>query len=121
MSTETRIPIPGDRLRFAGKTTSWLARAATVDGRYLLCTASLFGQTVYTVCDFQNGVRGPLNVIGGGMGIKSLSGPDAAIDKTIAMLEGRAEGGHEGPYGHWHVSYRNRVPLEYMVRPGDPR
>lgn len=110
------IPRPGDRVRFDGKATSWLARQATKDNRYLLCTASLFGVTVYTILDFEEAIRGPMNVIGWGLGIETLSGPDEDIDDAIARLEGR------GPWaervGQWTVSHRNRVPLDYAVWKG---
>lgn len=40
-----------ERVRFDGKRTSWLVRAATKDGRYVLCTCSLFGRVHYTIID----------------------------------------------------------------------
>jgi hypothetical protein len=90
------------RVRFDGKRTSWLVRGATKDGRYVLCTCALFGKVHYTIVDNLLGIRGPMNVIGGGLSIFTTSGPDEAIDRAIAMLE--ADGG-------WEVSHRNRVRL----------
>lgn len=99
-----RRPHPGDRVRFDGKTTSWLAREGTSDGRYLLCTASVFGKTVYTIVDFDEQVRGPLNVVGHGMGIHTTRGPDPAIVETLDRLD--------QPGDQWCVSHRNQVPLQ---------
>jgi hypothetical protein len=100
-------PIVGDRLRFDGKSTSWLARAATKDGRYLLCTASLFGKVNYTIIDFEKDIRGPMNVIGWGLGIDSRSGPDPAIDQAIDRLQS-----DDG----WEISHRNYVRLDITHR-----
>jgi hypothetical protein len=92
---------PGDRIRFDGKRTSWLIRAQTEDGRYQVATCSMFGRVYYTVIDHHENVRGPLNVIGQGMGIFTTKGPDDAIDNTVSMLES----------GGFEVSHRNRVAL----------
>lgn len=100
-----------DRLRFDGKSTSWLVRAVNTDGRYAVATASLFGRVAYTVLDFEDGVRGPLNVIGWGMGIDTTSGPDPQIDEVIAMLDGT--GAWKG--NTFEVSHRNRVPISITV------
>lgn len=98
----------GSRLRFDGKRTSWLARAGTQDGRYLLCTCAMFGKVFYTIIDFREQVRGPMNVIGGGLGIFTISGPDPAITDAIERLES-----NEG----WEVSHRNRVRLKIPEQP----
>lgn len=99
----------GDRVQFDGKRTSWKVRAFACDGRYALATAGMFGKVLYTVMDSDEGIRGPLNVVGQGMGIFTLDGPDENIDEAIAMLEGRYP--EEIANGHWGVSHRNRVPL----------
>lgn len=93
---------PGDRLRFDGKSTSWLVRAVTTDERYAVATCSLFGAVHYTATDHIEGSRGPLNVVGGGMGVFSTRGPDEGVDDAIRLLESG---------GGWGVSHRNRVRL----------
>ncbi|GAA1812599.1 hypothetical protein [Nesterenkonia flava] len=94
---------PGDRLQFDGKRTGWLVRGITENGRYALATASMFGDVYYTIIDESAGVRGAMNIIGGGLGIKTISGPDPDIDEAIEQLE-------TGEYG-WGISHRNQVRL----------
>ncbi|HEY9371491.1 hypothetical protein [Streptomyces sp.] len=106
-------PAPGWRVRFDGKRTTWLARAATRDGRYLILTASFFGAVHYTILDFVENVRGAMDIVGYGLGIDTTSGPDPAIDKAIDML-------HGGRGGGWEVSARNRVAVNITgLRPRD--
>jgi len=111
---------PGDRLQFDGKKTSWLVRAT--DDRYALATCSLFGQVYYTIIDENAGIRGAMNIIGGGLGIFTTSGPDPAIDKAMQMLrparpwteEELAAGSRpaaDWSEGGWEISHRNRVAL----------
>ena len=107
MTTTTTRPRPGDRVRFDGKSTSWLARAATRDGRYLLLTASMFGKVYYTIIDWQQDIRGAMNVIGHGLDIFTTSGPDPAIDEAIAKLQGD----NDWHLDQWEISHRNRVSL----------
>jgi len=116
---------PGDRVRFDGKRTSWLARAGTPDGRYLLLTASFFGEVAYTIIDWERDVRGAMYVLGGGLGIETLRGPDPRIDEAISMLRPSLLAG-ESPVGAedddglrgFEVSWRNFVPLRITsVRP----
>ena len=98
------IWLPGERLQFDGKRTSWLVRATACAGRYSIATASMFGRVYYTIIDVQENVRGPLNVIGGGMGIDTISGPDDQIDEVVKRLEG-------DDLTQWEVSHRSRLPL----------
>ena len=84
--TIAQVP-PGWRLRFDDKATVWLVRAETANRRYSLATASLFGAVHYTIIDWQDGIRGPMNVIGGGLSIFTTDGYDPAIDEAIGMLE----------------------------------
>ncbi|WP_028474078.1 hypothetical protein [Nocardioides alkalitolerans] len=109
-----------DRLRFDGKATSWRVRAVSDDGRYVLATASLFGDVAYTILDWEQGVRGPLNVIGGGMGIDTTSGPDEQINKTMNMITGTDQALAAST---WEVSRRNRVPIAITrhVKAGDAK
>lgn len=100
---EGERPAVGDRVRFDGLHTSWLARAQTRDGRYLLLTAAMFGAVFYTLVDFEQNIRGAMNVIGHGLGIETKDGPDPAIDAAIAQLE--------DPHGGWEISHRNVVEL----------
>jgi hypothetical protein len=101
-------PAIGYRVRFDDKSTSWLVRAVSDDGRYTLLTCAHFGEVAYTIIDWRQGVRGAMDVLGGGMGIDTLSGPDENIDEAMDMLAGRGEF-HNGNY--WGVSRRNRVSL----------
>jgi hypothetical protein len=111
-----------DRVRFDGKRTSWRVRGHTASGRYTVVTASFFGEVAYSIIDWEDDVRGALNVIGGGMGIDTTSGPDPAIDETIGRLEegerdvAEAEAAGAISSGHWAVSHRNYVPLNITGR-----
>lgn len=91
----------GSKLWFDGKSTRWLVRANTKDGRYTLATASLFGQVHYTILDHETGRRGAMNVIGHGLSIFTTQGEDPHIDEAISMLE--------EPGKAWHLSHRNNV------------
>lgn len=110
---------PGDSVVFLQEPQlQWLARAATADNRYVLLTtvsplteeeAEEHGlpvgsrQVRYTVIDWHAYRRGALNVIGGGLGIETTSGPDEQIAEAIAMLS--------EPGGGWELSHRNWVRL----------
>lgn len=112
----------GDKVRFDGKRTTWRVRAHAAGGRYVIATCSMFGDVYYTVMDRLEEVRGPLNVIGGGVGIDTTDGPDTGIDAAVRMLEARPDPIHaeyDGlPYDpeewdtSWEVSRRNRVRLD---------
>lgn len=110
---------PGDRVKFMGSHRWWLARAAARDDRFLILTSA--GGRIgvfYTIIDWHKLVRGPMNVIGGGLSIETLRGPDVAIDAAVARLEeGPDEGGtgtQDDPYRSlaWEVSQRRGVRLE---------
>lgn len=105
----------GDRVRFDGKATSWLVRASACAGRYHLATASLFGAVHYTIIDHEQGIRGPMNVIGWGLGIFTTCGDDEAIDAAVRMLE-EGYGTDENWYPRWEVSRRGQVPLRITHR-----
>lgn len=91
----------GDRVQFDSKRTSWLCRAVTKDGRYTLLTSAMFGDVYYTIIDHERRIRGPMDIIGWGLGIFTLRGPDPAIDEAIRKLE----------EDHFEVSRRGQVPL----------
>lgn len=124
-AVEKQIEV-GDRVQFDGKQTRWLARAESEDGRYTLLTSSKFGNVYYTIVDWQQGVRGAMNVIGGGLDIDTTSGLDEAIDEAMRMLRPDlpfAPGETSRPVDltdlrGFEVSHRNRVPLDITtVRP----
>jgi hypothetical protein len=102
---------PGERVRFDGERRTWLVRATACEGRYAIATSNRFGTVLYTIIDRDENVRGPLNTLGGGLGIKTTSGPDPEIDAAVARLEGAGEWGSQ-----WKVSERNRVPLVITER-----
>lgn len=97
------VPPVDTKLRFDHKSTPWRVRASTSDTRYTLATASMSGTVFYTIIDWADNQRGPMNVIGGGLGIFTSEGADEAIDEAIQMLES-GEG--------WELSRRHSVPLD---------
>jgi len=65
--------------------------------------------TAYTVIDWATRQRGPIDIIGGGIGLRSQSGEDPVITDTLAGLEA----------GEWELSHRHRIPLSaYVVEDG---
>lgn len=117
----------GDHVWFDGKTTRWLVRGVTDDGRYSLATASFFGEVSYTIIDESAGIRGAMNVIGGGLGIGTTSGSDENIDAALRMLRScdpDAMCSHEWDEHNYEISHRNRVPLNitrHVTKAGDPQ
>lgn len=89
----------GDRVRFEGETYRvwWTVRAVSTDGRWAILTKPHnVAQTVlYTVVDFDDGVRGPDNY--GSLGYESPEEIERAMGMFVA---GEAE-----------VSVRYDVPL----------
>ena len=98
----------GDRIRFDHKRTVWYVRALIPERNMVLATCAMFGTVYYTICDFNEQMRGPMNVIGGGLSIFTNQGPDPAVDEAAARLRQKMPGFDEWD---WEVSYRNRVPL----------
>jgi hypothetical protein len=90
----------GDRLQFDGKKTTWLVRDKAKNG-ISLATCSIFGQIYYTLIDQTAGVRGAMNVLGGGLGIETTKGDDPEIAAAIEMID---DGGFE-------ISRRRSCPL----------
>lgn len=70
----------------------------------------MFGNVHYTIIDWQRQMRGPMNVIGWGLGIFTTSGPDPAIDKAIEMLRPSLPFPDDEPCG-FELSHRGEVPL----------
>lgn len=101
---------PGDKLQFDGEKAKWLVRGTAKNG-IALATMSQRGQVLYTLVDQSQGIRGAMNVIGGGLGIETTSGDDPDVAAAIRMID---EDGFE-------VSHRNRVPLNITVhKKGQP-
>lgn len=97
----------------------WLARARSADGRYVLLTtveeqgedcsdcAQFYEgriEVAYTLIDYEERIRGAINVIGHGCGIKTVCGPDPAVASAMRLV---TEDGFE-------VSHRNQVRLEIL-------
>ncbi|WP_368679930.1 hypothetical protein R1X32_00825 (plasmid) [Rhodococcus opacus] len=102
------IPIPldvGGRIRFGLEPR----RPYTVRARsehFVVCTRhrdfATTGEFVYTVIDWRNGIRGPINVIGGSADVST----DERCRELLADLEA----------GRWEISHRNRVQLDIFDR-----
>ena len=87
---------PGDKLRFAEEPNTPYKVRATSEHFALLTRQQPFrpmGVYLYTVVDWRNGVRGPINVVGQGWECKT----DEQCRDLIAELEA----------GEWEVSHRN--------------
>lgn len=122
---------PGDRLRLGqGDRTYnwWLVRK--VSPRFIILTRQAAfrpkGEVEYTIIDNELGVRGPVNLIGGGW---DMHMDDEACDRLMAALhfhlqwhaENRAryDNGDPGPYVYpdepmVQVSERNNVPVSIV-------
>lgn len=131
----------GDILRFDGKRNLWRVRAKTSCGRYAIATNKVSNRVYYTILDFEEKVRGAMNILGGGLSIFSTNGRDKNINKAIEMLEkslsekkayfqAHPENLGKVHYnGEWEVSHRNRVPLKIttvkhptpLKKPAGPR
>jgi hypothetical protein len=109
-----RQPVPrvsltvGDRVEFEGekRRVRWTVRAVSADGRYAICTVPFNPQrtVLYTVLDFDAGVRGPDNY--GGLGYET----EEAIAAALARFES----------GEAEVSYRHDVHLRITAVNGQP-
>lgn len=99
---------PGDRIKFAGEKQRYTVRAVSSDGRWAICTKpfNLQHTVLYTIVDFDSGVRGPDNY--GGLGYESGD----EIRRAMNWLEA----------GDAEVSYRYDVYLDIEdVRAGELR
>lgn len=95
----TASPALGAKVYFAGEKRPYRVRAR--DDRYAVCTKPAFGTVIYTVIDVVQAIRGTENLIFG-MGAES-------DEDCEAMLKRISSGSTE-------ISYRNRVPLNVLVR-----
>jgi hypothetical protein len=92
----------GDRVRFRDETYRvwWTVRAVSPDGRWAILTKpdNLRHSVLYTIVDFDDGVRGPDNY--GGLGYET---PEQIADAMERFVTGDAE-----------VSVRYDVPLHIV-------
>jgi hypothetical protein len=107
-----RLPV-GARVIFDQRGgLDWTVRAASSSGRWTLLSAPSGEKqwsTAYTVIDWATRQRGSIDIIGGGIGLRSQSGDDPVITDTLAGLEA----------GEWELSHRHRIPLSaYVVEDG---
>lgn len=78
----------GNRIKFAGEKQRYTVRAVSADGRWVICTKPFNARrtVIYTVVDFDSGVRGPDNFHG--LGYET----EAEIAAAMARFEaGTAE------------------------------
>ena len=115
----------GDRVRLlrGGEYTRWWdVRAA--DDRFVVLTRQRSfkpkGELLYTVIDWERGVRGPCNLVGQGWNVEEPGGCDALLRALNAHLDHMAHlstvpAGVSVPVPDeitCEVSYRNNVPIE---------
>jgi hypothetical protein len=87
----------GDKLRFAEEQKPYRIRA--IGERYAVCTKPFKCTVLYTIVDFQVGIRGTENLVFG-MGAET----DAQCEEMLARIE----------TGETEISERNRVPLKIV-------
>lgn len=90
----------GQRVLFIGEKQCFKVRAATTDGRYVICTKPFNPRrtVLYTVIDFEEGVRGTDNLV-----FSIGYDTDESLAQSLAMFEA----------GEIEVSHRNRVRLRF--------
>ncbi|WP_213015327.1 MULTISPECIES: hypothetical protein [unclassified Rhodococcus (in: high G+C Gram-positive bacteria)] len=96
---------PGGRIRFGIEPRRpYTVRA--LSEHFVVCTRqrdfATQGQFVYTVIDWRNGIRGPVNVIG--------QSTDVGTDEQCRTLLRDLES------GRCEISHRNRVQLDILAR-----
>jgi hypothetical protein len=94
-----RVPMQvGQRVKFRAERAPYTVRAVSSDGRWVICTKPFNPQrtVLYTIVDFESGVRGPDNY--GGLGYES---PEEIARVMERLEEGDAE-----------VSYRYDLCLD---------
>ncbi|WP_257016283.1 hypothetical protein [Rhodococcus sp. ACS1] len=102
------IPIPldaGDRIRF-GLEPRRPFTVRAISEHFVICTRqrdfATQGDFVYTVIDWRNGIRGPINVIG-------QSADVSTVEQCHDLL-------NDLEAGRWEINHRNRVPLDILDR-----
>ncbi len=90
---------PGTRIKFTDDRCRWQVRATSEN--FAVCTRQADfrprGELFYTVVDFRQNIRGPVNVIGQGWKTET----DEECRELVELVEA----------GKWAVSHRNRVAL----------
>lgn len=111
-----------DRVKFAGDSKWWTVRA-TDDERFVILTRpepfQPKGTSVYTIIDWERGVRGPCNLIGQGWDVDEPNGCEDLLRALHYKLEvsARLNAGEESvalDEPAVEVSYRNNVPIEIL-------
>ncbi|TQC40102.1 hypothetical protein EEB14_56490 [Rhodococcus sp. WS4] len=103
-SPTTPIPLDaGAGIRFGIEPRRpYIVRA--ISENFVVCTRrcdfATSGELVYTVIDWRNGIRGPVNVIGHSC--------DVSTDERCRDLLDDLEA------GRWEISHRNRVQLDIL-------
>ncbi|KXF53495.1 hypothetical protein AXA44_44405 [Rhodococcus sp. SC4] len=104
-SPTTPIPLDaGDRIRFGLEPRRPYTVRATSE-HFVVCTRPrdfATGEFVYTVIDWRNGIRGPVNVIGPQLDVST----DGRCRDLLENLEA----------GRWEINHRNRVQLDILDR-----
>lgn len=99
-TTRTDIAV-GDTVKFDGDNRWWTVRAA--DTRFVILTRQApfqpKGESVYTIIDWERGLRGPCDRIGQGWDVDKAGG----CESLLSALN-----------GHVQVSYRNNLPIEIV-------
>lgn len=115
---------PGDRVKFADKRNLWDVAATTE--HYTAFTAQEpfepTGTLMYTVIDWDKGIRGPCNLVGQGWGDGSYSPEQCAEmleefenthreDPAMVAARDRGETRWTPSWRELEVSHRNNVPV----------
>lgn len=124
----------GDRVSFARRVAKrnqwWLVRAVGGEReRFVVLTQQRVGkpkgELIYTIIDWDRGVRGPCNQVGQGWDFNPEVDPDASARDLVRALEAHVEGDKwlsEQPVGTYRdmeeleveVSYRNNVEIDIV-------
>jgi len=124
--SDTRLNV-GDRVKLGGSSRGearlwWQVRAA--DERFVVLTRQApfesKGTSLYTIIDYDRGVRGPCNLIGNGYDVDEPGGCDALLAELNAHLAMSAElrslpAGSSVESRGVEVSHRNNVPIEVLA------
>lgn len=127
MTSRTKLA-PADHVKFSGDRRWWTVREA--DERFVILTRQAEfkpkGTPVYTIIDWERGLRGPCDQIGQGWGVDEPDGCASLLRALNYQLEvwARLVAGEKSVVIDEvgvEVSYRNNVPIEIVsVRLADP-